>query len=183
MSCLERRDSVGLAHSVEAQKLRIHVHQSRQRLFFSFVGCLCLHNSLADIETYIGLFSIAAGVFQFLLICFLRELPYDQALLNADATRADTSSSYAGSYDPSLDAACKCLFLRCRSPIPRTLNAKRSHIHVHTHRDRRQTKISKMLWSIRWPRKLSKRLKSACEALCPAAATTRAQRVLRIRIF
>eukprot|EP00939_MAST-03C_sp_MAST-3C-sp1_P002420 g2420.t1 len=73
--------------------------------FFFFLGCLCLHNSLADVETYIGLTAIAAGVLQFLLICMVRELPYDQALLNDDDATASDNSGYDAGYDPSLNAA------------------------------------------------------------------------------
>ena len=66
--------------------------------FFLFLGCLCIH-ALDDFRTYIGLCAISAGVFQFLLLCFAKELPYDQALLSED----DTSD--VGAYQHPADSA------------------------------------------------------------------------------
>ena len=66
--------------------------------FFLFLGCLCIH-ALDDFRTYIGLCAITAGVFQFLLLCFAKELPYDQALLSED----DTSD--VGAYQHPADSA------------------------------------------------------------------------------
>ena len=66
--------------------------------FFLFLGCLCIH-ALDDFRTYIGLCAISAGVFQFLLLCFAKELSYDQALLSED----DTSD--VGAYQHPADSA------------------------------------------------------------------------------
>ena len=68
--------------------------------FFLFLGCLCLH-SLDDYRTYIGFCALSAGVFQFLLLCFVRELPYDQALLSEDDTSADVGAyQHPSAYHP-----------------------------------------------------------------------------------
>ena len=92
-----RDHTLELDDSIKTQKFG-SLARVGKGFFFLFLGCLCIH-ALDDFRTYIGLCAISAGVFQFLLLCFAKELPYDQALLSED----DTSD--VGAYQHPADSA------------------------------------------------------------------------------
>ena len=97
-----------------------HEHASGQRFFFLFLGCLCIH-ALDDFRTYIGLCAISAGVFQFLLLCFAKELPYDQAcsartiLLTWVRINIPLTAAYQNLEDAMVDKAASKVVEKLRS--------------------------------------------------------------------
>lgn len=70
-------------------------------VFFSFLGALCIHG-YGDVRTWIAMVAIGAGIFQFLLLCIVKDLPYDQLLLQEDES---TTSAPGTSYRPPSDGA------------------------------------------------------------------------------